>query len=130
MIKNIFLGALLILALGQVSHFGLPWWILVVIAALVGGWLTRSVWQAFFAGFLGGSLLWSIAALIQDNANNSALAEKVGQLFLGVSSTQLILLTGLLGGIMGALGAITGKLGKDMFIKPSNRHYMQERRRR
>ncbi|MCC7465561.1 MAG: hypothetical protein IT261_04800 [Saprospiraceae bacterium] len=129
MMKNTFLAALLILALGQICHFGLPWWALVFISGLAG-WFTKSAWQAFFGGFLGGAILWWLAAFLQDNANDSALSERVGQLFQGASSTQLLLLTGIMGGLVAALGALTGKLAKDLLVKPSRRHYLQERRRR
>jgi hypothetical protein len=130
MMKNILMAALLILALGQICHFGLPWWALVVVAAIVGGWLTQSAWQAFLAGFLGGGVLWLLAAWVHDSANESALSGKVGLLFQGVSSFHLLLLTSLMGGLLAALGAMTGKLGKDLLIKPSRRNYLQEKRRR
>lgn len=127
--KNTFLAALLILALGQICHFGLPWWTLAIIAGLAGQF-TKNAWQALLGGFLGGATLWSLSAWLQDNANESALSEKVGQLFQGASSMQLLLLTGILGGLLAALGALTGKLGKDLLARPSRRHYLQERRRR
>lgn len=130
MMKNTLLAALLILALGQISHFGLPWWTLAIIAGITGWLLVLNAWQAFFAGLIGGSTLWFIAAWLQDNANNSALSAKVGQLFQGASSFQLLLLTGFLGGLIGALGALTGKFAKDLVARPSRRNYLQEKRRR
>jgi hypothetical protein len=130
MMKNTFLAALLILALGQLSHFGLPWWSLAITAGLVGAWLVKSAWQAFAAGVLGGSMLWIIAAWLQDSANASVLSGKVGLLFQGASSTQLLWLTGLIGGLIAGLGALTGKLGKDLLMKPARRGYLQEKRRR
>ncbi len=130
MMKNTFLAALLILALGQLSHFGLPWWSLAIIAGLVAAWLCKSAWQAFVAGLLGGGILWMIAAWLLDSANGSVLSGKVGQLFQGASSMQLLLLTGFMGGLIAAFGALTGKLGKDMLVKPSRKGYLQEKRRR
>lgn len=129
MMKNTFLAALLILALGQICHFGLPWWMLAIIAGLAG-WFTKSAWQALLGGFLGGASLWWLAAWLQDNENGGVLSEKVGQLFQGASSIQLLLLTGILGGLLAALGALTGKLAKDLMVKPTRGHYLQERRRR
>lgn len=130
MMKNTFLAALLILALGQICHFGLPWWSLVIIAGLAG-WFTNNAWQASLGGFLGGSTLWWLAAWWKDSANDSALSEKVGQLFQGASSAQLLLLTGVMGGLLAALGALSGRWGRELLLKnPSRRHYLQERRRR
>jgi hypothetical protein len=100
-------------------------------AAIVGWLIPRSGWGAFFGGFCGGFLCWLLAAWMHDNANNSMLSTKVGQLFLGVEPTTLLLVTALLGGLLAAFGALTGRWARELLIKPSGkRSYMQEKRRR
>lgn len=87
----------------------LPWWSL-VIAAFIGGVLIhQSAFRAYFAGFLGVFLLWSGLAWWTDNANESILSLRIAQLFPGPDTAFfIIVLTGLVAGIVGGLGALTG----------------------
>ena len=127
--KNTLLAALVIFILGNLCHLGLPWWCLVPIGAVVGWFINRSGWGAFFGGFLGGFLLWLFAAWISDNSNGGMLSAKVGQLFL-LQAWQLLLVTGILGALVGAFSALTGRLASEMLTTPSRkRNYLQERRR-
>jgi len=130
MMKNTLLTALIIFVLGNLCRFGLPWWCLVPIAMLVGWIFARSAWAAFFGGLLGGFLVWYTTAYFSDISNEGMLSSKVGQLFMGVQGWQLLLVTGLLGGLLAALGTLTGRWGKEMLVAPSKkRNYLQERRR-
>ena len=127
--KNTLLAALVIFILGNFSHAGLPWWCLAPIAAIVGWFIPRGGWGAFFGGFLGGFLLWLFAAWISDNSNGGMLSTKVGQVFT-LQGWQLLLVTGLLGALVGAFSALTGRLARGMLTTPSRkRNYLQEKRR-
>lgn len=128
--KNSLYTLLFIFVLGNLCRFGLPWWSLVPIAAMAGWLFARSGLGAFAMGFLGGFLLWFSAAWLSDNANGGMLSSKVGQLFMGVKSQHLLWATGLLGALLGAFGALTGRWAREMFAIPNKRRsYMQERRR-
>ncbi len=130
MMKNTLLTALVIFVLGNLCRFGLPWWWIAPIAVLIGWFLARGAWGAFFGGFLGGFLLWSTTAWWSDSANDGLLSAKVGQLFMGVQGWQLLLVTGILGGLLAAFGALTGRWANEMLHTPSKkRNYLQERRR-
>ncbi len=130
MMKNILFAGLSIFLLGNLCHFGLPWWGLAPIAALIGWFVTRNGWVAFLSGFLGGFLLWYAAGWFADNANESMLATKVGHLFMGLQAWKLLLVTGFLGGLLAGMSALTGTLAKSLLVKPSRkRNYLQERRR-
>lgn len=130
--KNITISIILIFVLGNLCHVGLPWWSLVPLAALVGWAYAQRAVGAFFAGFIAGFLLWYGGAWLADSGNGGMLSAKVGELFMGVQGSQLMLVAGLLGGFLAAFGAMTGKLGREMFGQPSKRgrNYLQERRRR
>lgn len=131
MMKNTLFALLFIFLLGNLCHLGLPWWSIVPIAAIAGWTFARNSWGAFFAGLLGGFLLWFSAAWLADNSNGGMLSAKVGQLFMGVQGVQLLLTTGLLGGLLGALSSLTGWWARSMFVLPVKRRrsYLQERRR-
>lgn len=129
MIKNTLLSALSIFVLGNLCRLGLPWWCIAFIAALAGWLVARNALSAFGGGLLGGFTLWAITAWFADSANGGLLSAKVGQLFMGVSGAQLLLVTGLLGGLIAAFGALAGFWAKDLLQRPKRKSYLQERRR-
>jgi len=73
----------------------------------------NNVWS-FLAGLLAGFLLWAGMALYANTMNVGLLAEKMGQLFQGLSVNQLFLVTGLIGGLLIAFGALTGSLARTL----------------
>ncbi len=130
MIKNTLLAALIVFVLGNLCRLGLPWWGIVPIAAVVGWFITTSGWSAFLGGLLGGFLLWYSAAWLTDYNNGALLSAKVGQLFMGVQGWELLLVTGLLGGLLAAFASLTGLWAREWLLAPARkRNYLQERRR-
>lgn len=110
---------LTVLIVGFVAHLFLPWWIIVIVTGLVAFYFSGSPVVSFWGGFAAGTLLWTCYAGYLNAANQGVLAEKIGQLFMGMSSFQLICISGLLGGLLGGFGALTGSLGKQLFQKPA-----------
>ncbi|HEX8356389.1 MAG TPA: hypothetical protein VF610_03215 [Segetibacter sp.] len=88
-----------------------PWWIIAVAAFIVAVAIPQRPVVSFFAGFLALFLLWSIHSGIIDAKNNHILATKIaGILPLGNSYLLVILVTALVGSIVGGLAALTGSL--------------------
>ncbi len=111
---------LLIILIGGLTQLFLPWWSIAIIAAIVGFLFKfdNSGWS-FLAGFLAVLLLWSGYAAYLDMGNAHILSERMGNLFGNISSGSVILLTGLIGGLVGGFFAMTGTLGQKM-ISHSN----------
>lgn len=84
----------------------LPWWTLVVGAGGTAYFSANKAFKSFAAGFIGASLLWLGMAYYLDITTQSIITEKVNKL-LPLNS---FLLTGLIGGIVGGLSALTGTL--------------------
>jgi hypothetical protein len=97
---------LLTLVVCLVLQLFLPWWSLAVGAAVVAFFFDQSGWRAFLGGFVAAFLLWGAAAAWLNSSGGSLLADRLNQL-LPVNS---LLLTGLVGGLVGGLAALTGKL--------------------
>jgi len=114
--KNALYLSLSILILGNLGHFGLPWWSLVPVAALAGWLFPLSAGKNFAFAFAAGLLLWLTNAFLLDAANGGLLSAKVGVLFQGLKSGYLLLLTGIFGGILAAFGAMTGRLARGAFV--------------
>jgi hypothetical protein len=87
----------------------LPSWIVVIIAAIIVFIIPSTPILAFVGGFIAISVLWMIKAAHIDVQTLSILSVKIASL-LGIKKPIfLILLTGLVGGIQGGLGAASGQ---------------------
>jgi hypothetical protein len=85
-----------------------PWWIIAMAAFISALLIPIRLGTAFLAGFLGVFILWALLAWWIDVKNNGVLATKVAQIFpLGGSSFLLILVTALVGGLVGGLAALS-----------------------
>lgn len=129
MMKNFLISTFLIFLFGNLCHFGLPWWAIVPIAAVITWALPQSGLSAFSAGLISGMLLWGINAVLLNTANDGMFSAKIGQIFQGLSSSKLLYATAFMGGLLGAFGALTGKLARDMRKKPQDRDYYVRRKR-
>jgi len=98
----------LIALLSFICGLFLPWWTIAVAAFLVSALIPQKPGWAFFSGFLALFLLWGGMALGIDLANDSILSTRVaGILPLGGSSTALIVVTALIGALVGGGGSLT-----------------------
>ncbi len=109
------LYTLAIIILGYLGHTFLPWWSIVIVAALVGLFTDYSGIRAFSLGFLGVALLWGVYATFVNFQNEGIIASRLGELFGGMSPTIMLLITTLLGGFLGGLGTLTGNQGRKLF---------------
>lgn len=87
----------------------IPWWGFVP-AALIASWLIpQKVGHSFLAGFLAIAILWFFLAFRANSLNDGILSAKMAAILpLQGSSIGLILATGLVGGLLGGLGALSG----------------------
>ena len=103
------LATILIALLSFIAGLFLPWWSIAIIAFLVALFLRTSIKSGFLAGFLGVFLLWAAVSFWIDIKNESVLSYKIAQLFsLGGSTALLILITSLIGGLVGGFAAMAG----------------------
>ena len=108
MVAKFFVTTGLIALLSFIGGLFLPWWSIGVAAFLVSALIPQKPLRAFFAGFLALFLLWGGLALSIDVANESILSTRIaGILPLGGSSVALIVVTALVGALVGGGGALT-----------------------
>ena len=87
----------------------LPWWSFAITSLLVALAVHQKPGKSFLSGFFGLFLLWAGLAFMKDAANEHVLSAKVAQLLLkNSSSIAIILLTGVVGGLVSGLAALTG----------------------
>ena len=103
------LATLLTAALAFLAGMFLPWWSIAVVSFLVALFLNPPAGWGFLSGFLGVFVCWGLLALWIDIKNESILSHKIAQLFhLGGSSVLIILVTALVGGLVGGFAAMAG----------------------
>jgi hypothetical protein len=109
---------LIILVLTFISGFILPWWVIALIAFIAAWFFGKSSGQAFLAGFGGVFIAWSILILLKTIPNDNILVNRVIQLFpLPHWWVLLLLISALIGGLVGGMAALSGTLMKNVFKK-------------
>ncbi len=93
-----------------------PWWSAAVAAFIIAFILYTRPGSSFLAGFLGVAMLWFIWAFIANSANDGILASRVARIFSLPNNTLLLLITSLIGGLTGGLGAITGSYFRNWIL--------------
>jgi len=108
--KRIVIHSILSIGFALLFQLFTPWWGVVIATAIISFIIRLKGISVFLAPMLSIGLLWSIQAYRISNANDFILAEKIAVLLpLNGSVGALILVTGLVGGLFGALGSITGR---------------------
>ena len=102
------LSVLLIGIFSFIAGLFLPWWSIAIISFLVALLWPQSPWRSFLAGFLGIFILWSVLALIIDAKNEHILSQKIALLMKVGSTLVLVLVTSLIGALVGGFAAMSG----------------------
>ncbi|MBC6991531.1 MULTISPECIES: hypothetical protein [Hymenobacter] len=100
---------LVILVAGAVAQVFLPWWSVAVVAFAAALWLGTHGGWAFLAGFEGVGFVWFALAAWLNVQNQGLLSHRVAQLLpLGGNGWALVVVTAILGGLVGGLAALAG----------------------
>ena len=108
---NFFIGvAAAIAVFSTLLEWVLPWWAVTGTAFLVVVFTRLKPGRAFLAGFAGVGISWLIIALWRDAENAHIMSQKMAMLLHLPGYPLFILLTVLLGGIMGGMGALSASV--------------------
>ncbi|MBC6608461.1 hypothetical protein H8B13_16665 [Hymenobacter sp. BT188] len=109
---------LLILIVATAAQLVLPWWVITPVAFVLAMVLARTGWGAFWAGFAGVGLGWLVLASWLNLQNEGHLSHRVAELIpLGGRGWLLVLVTAVLGGVVGGLAALAGVWLRQAFVK-------------
>jgi len=99
----------LIALLSVAACLYLPWWSIAVVAFIVAAAMPQKPVLSFVAGFTALFLLWGSLTWYISSNNDHILAHKVSLLILKMDNVYLlILVTALIGALVGGLGALSG----------------------
>ena len=105
-----FISALILtVLLSFIAGLFLPWWSIAIAAFVAALLIYQRSWKAFLAGFIGLLLLWGGLAFWIDLENESILSARIGELMgIGNNPILLIVITGIIGGLVGGFAAMSG----------------------
>ena len=107
--RKYFISILLTALLAFVSGLYLPWWGIAIVTFMVSILIPQKPFYSFLSGFIGIFILWEILSWWIDYKNNGILSQKIAQILpLGGSSVLLILITSLIGALIGGFAALAG----------------------
>jgi hypothetical protein len=110
-----FLAFSLTAALAYIGGLYLPWWSIAIAACIVAFAVNQSPAKSFIIAFMSLFALWAVLAFIIDQHNESILSQKIAQVIpLGGSTTLIILVTAIVGGLVAGFAALTGSLLRKM----------------
>ncbi len=109
---------LIILVLSFAGSFFLPWWMVAVIAFIVALIYGGKPGKSFLSGFSAIFVAWTILALMKSIPNDNILAGRVVQLFpLPNNWIWVLVVTAVIGGVVGGMSALSGSLLRRTFNK-------------
>ena len=95
----------------------LPFWAMAVVAGMVSFFFHHNYSiVSFLAGFVAGFLLWTVYTYTLNDENLGQLSGKMGELFQ-TGGSWLVYISGLIGGLLGGFGALTGTFAIRLFEK-------------
>lgn len=113
---------LIILVLSFVASYFSPWWLIAIIAFIAGLICGHGAGKSFWSGFGAVFIAWTIAALIKTLPNDNILASRVVQLFpLPHNWIWVLLVTAIIGGLVGGMAALSGGLLRGAVINKKHR---------
>ena len=108
--KKALLALIIVVILNLMLQSIGPWWLIAFIAFFVCTIISVKPGQAFIFIFLAGFTMWMGQAAYASHLNDGILANKIGQLFGGVSGGMLTVLGGVIGGLLAGMGGLSGSL--------------------
>lgn len=102
--------ALLIIVSAFILNLFLPWWSIALAGLIFGFVFKEKALTSFLWGFTALFILWGSQAMYTHLANDGVLTGRIAEM-LGVGSPLIVvLITGVIGGIVGGLSTLTGSL--------------------
>jgi hypothetical protein len=114
------LSALVVVFLNIVA----PYWAVMIALTVLAGIIRPSGWGGFFGGGLGMGLVWLGQTVYISAVTSSTLPDKMGALMGLGSGLNLMLLTAVLGFILGGFSGLLGVMFRNLVQKKRTDVYL------
>jgi len=115
--KDIF-AFIAILILGFLAQTFIPfWWIIAVVCFIIGFAFIDEAKEAVIIGFISVFILWGVVALVKSYQNDFVLLNRLSELIPGNSKAIVLLLTAVIGGLIGSFSTLSGYFLKTINAK-------------
>jgi hypothetical protein len=114
------LSALVVVFLNIVA----PYWAVMIALTVLAGIIRPSGWGGFFGGGLGMGLVWLGQTVYISAVTSSTLPDKMGALMGLGSGLNLMLLTAVLGFILGGFSGLLGVMFRNLVQKKRRDVYL------
>jgi hypothetical protein len=111
---------ILIALVSLVAQLFLPWWSLALVAFGVCFWRSPGSGRAFLYGFAGIAVVWLVYALLIQLQTDGVFVGRMSELLFKTNTSVLpVLVTTLLGGIVGGIAGVAGYFVRQALVNPS-----------
>jgi hypothetical protein len=114
------LSALVVVFLNIVA----PYWVVMIAVTALAALIRPTVWGGFFGGGLGMGLVWLGQTVYISAVTSSTLPDKMGALMGLGSGLNLMLLTAVLGFILGGCSGLLGVMFRNLVQKKRRDVYL------
>jgi hypothetical protein len=112
MIKKFISAFVLVILLAYTAYLFstiVPWWGFSIGAFIAGVAVPQKAWLSWLSGFAGLFVCWAVLVWYTSNQNNDLMAIKMAEVLpLNGSSGMLIIITALIGAVVGGFACLTG----------------------
>jgi len=100
-----------------------PWWSIAIAAFAVNIFWSSRPPGSFFSGFFGVGLLWFGYAFYVDWQTDAILTGKIAELFMLPKPIFLLIVTGVIGGLVGGFSGLSASYLKALFERKRRESY-------
>lgn len=118
--RSVLIYALLTFLAVLLVPFVLPWWWIPIMTAIIAVVVDIPTFKAFLISFSITFVVWIGIAIWQNTKFYLPIHQVLSELFGGTKTYLIYVLTGLIGGIVSGLGALTGRYFKLLLGKNPN----------
>jgi hypothetical protein len=106
---------ILIFVITAVLQLVAPWWVVALTPFLINAWRPISPVYAFFISFAAIAMLWFSYGLYLHVNTAGSMSNRIAEIFSLPGGLPLLLLTSLIGGLVGGVAGLTGFYVQQLF---------------
>lgn len=105
----------LIFVITAILQFFTPWWTIALVPFLVNLWIPETSLKAFALSFAAVALLWFFYGLYLHVSTEGIMSDKISEIFSLPNGILLLLVTALVGGLVGGFAGWSGLVIRKSF---------------